>query len=174
MPADTAVALGAFLAARNPALSLWTVYVVTVVANVASAAFMYAIARRFGRRLVETRLGRRLVTPRALAALERAYFRHHLWGIFTSRFLPGYRAVVPPFAGLVRLPAAKALVPVVAASALYYGLVVVVAWELGSNWAAVRHFLGDLGLALGLLALAATIALVVLWLRSRRDRPSDG
>jgi membrane protein DedA with SNARE-associated domain len=174
VPADTAVALGAFLAARNPALSVWIVYGVTVAGNVGSAAGMYGVARTIGRRLVETRPGRRLITPRALAALERVYQRHHLWGIFTSRFLPGYRAVVPPFAGLARLPAAKALPPLVAASALYYGLVVLVAYELGSNWDAVRRFLGDLGLALGALALAATALLAWLLWRHRRREAADG
>ena len=165
------MALGAFLAARNPALSVWAVYAVTVVGNVGSAAGMYAAARSFGRRIVETRFGRRVITPRALAALERAYFRHHLWGIFTSRFLPGYRAVVPPFAGLVRLPAAKALPPMAAASTLYYGLLVAVAYGLGSNWDAVRAFLGDLGLVLGALALAATAVLAWLLWRQRRNEP---
>ena len=167
------MALGAFLAARNPALSVWAVYAVTVVGNVGSAAGMYAAARTIGRRLVETRVGRRLVTPRALAALERVYQRHHLWGIFTSRFLPGYRAVVPPFAGLARLPARKALPPLAAASTLYYGLVVAVAYQLGSNWEAVRRFLGDLGIALGALAVAATTLLVWLLWRHRRGT-ADG
>ncbi len=37
VPADTAVALGAFLSARNPAINLLAVYAVTVSANVASA-----------------------------------------------------------------------------------------------------------------------------------------
>jgi len=168
------VALGAFLAARNPALSIWTVYAVTVVGNVGSAAGMYAAARAFGRRIVETRLGRRLITPRALAALEQAYFRHHLWGIFTSRFLPGYRAVVPPFAGLVRLPAAKALPPLAAASALYYGLLVAVAYGLGSNWDAVRRLVGDIGLVLGALTLAVTALLAwLLWRHRRHGTPRD-
>ena len=39
--------------------------------------------------------------PEALAVIEREYLRFGVAGIFVSRFLPGFRAVVPPFAGLV-------------------------------------------------------------------------
>ena len=81
---------------------------------------------------------------------------------------------MPPFAGLVRLPAAKALPPVAAASALYYGLLVAVAYGLGSNWDAVHAFLGDLGLVLGALALAVTAVLAwLLWRHRRSGAPRD-
>ena len=39
--------------------------------------------------------------PEAIAALENAYARHGEAGIFFSRFLPGVRAAVTPFAGVV-------------------------------------------------------------------------
>jgi len=48
LPADTAVALGAFLAGRGR-LNLWTVFGLTWVANVASASLVYWLARRYGR-----------------------------------------------------------------------------------------------------------------------------
>src|SRR5205823_10544561 len=48
LPADTAVALGAFLAGRGR-LNLWTVFGLTRVANVASASLVYWLARRYGR-----------------------------------------------------------------------------------------------------------------------------
>ena len=37
----------------------------------------------------------------ACASLEKAYARHGVLGIFLSRFLPGVRAAVTPFAGVV-------------------------------------------------------------------------
>ncbi|MEK6610644.1 MAG: hypothetical protein AABZ35_06970, partial [Gemmatimonadota bacterium] len=50
VPADLAVALGAFLAARDDApVSVTAVYIVTVVANVTSAIGMYAVARTVGK-----------------------------------------------------------------------------------------------------------------------------
>ena len=100
VPSDAAVALGAFLSHRGvttPAL----VFLVTWTANLLGAGLVYLAARRYGHRLFATRLGRRLLAPRSLAVIEREYLRFGMAGIFLSRFLPGIRAVVPPFAGLV-------------------------------------------------------------------------
>ena len=65
--------------------------------------------------------GRRLLAPRSLAIIEREYLRFGIVGIFISRFLPGIRAVVPPFAGLVGLGAIRTLAPMGLASAIWYG-----------------------------------------------------
>ena len=59
--------------------------------------------------------------PRSLAIIEREYLRFGVAGIFVSRFLPGIRAVVPPFAGLVGLGPVRTLVPMGIASAIWYG-----------------------------------------------------
>lgn len=175
MPADIAVALGAFLAARDDApLSVTAVYLVTVVANVTSAVGMYAVARTVGRNFLESRTGRRLLSARSQAALGRVYEHHHLWGIFLSRFLPGYRAVVPPFAGMMGLPASKALPPVVLATALYYGLLVWGAHRVGRSWESVRLWLGHLGIGLGIVAIAVTAVVGCLLWRVRARRASDG
>lgn len=170
VPADTAVALGAFLAARGAPISLTGLFVATWVPNVTTAIGMYAVARTVGRSFMESRTGRRLLSPRAMRALERAYERHHLWGIFVSRFLPGYRAVVPPFAGIAGLRATRALPPVVLASALYYGLLVWLAGRVGANWEAVLTVLRNLGWWLGGIAVVATALLVWAVVRARRQR----
>ncbi len=169
VPADTAVALGAFLAARGAPVTPWGVFLVTWSANVASATAVFFTARRFGRPFFATRLGRRLLSERALLRLEDAYRRHHLWAIFASRFLPGYRAIIPPFAGITGLSAAQALPPMVLASAVYYGALVTAVHALGANWDAVERLLGRAGMTLAALALATTALLVWRWRRRRRD-----
>lgn len=166
VPADTAAALGAFLAARNPALNVWIVYATTVGSNVATAVGMFYVARRFGAALLRSRIGQRLLSDQGRAVVQHRYQAHHLWGIFVSRFLPVYRAVVPPFAGMVGVSAARALPAIAAASAVYYGLVVLIAHRVGVSWDVVRHALGDLGLVLAVTAVAATAA--VVWLLQRR------
>ncbi len=168
VPADTAVALGAFLAARGAPISPVGVWAVTLAANVSSAVFVFLAARRFGRPFFATRLGRRLLSERALERIGDVYRRYHLWGIFVSRFLPGYRAVVPPFAGIAGLRGHQALPPVLAASALYYGLLVLAVHTLGTNWASVERLLGRVGLVLLGLAIVATGLLVWRW-RRRHD-----
>src|SRR5437879_13785550 len=52
LPADTAVALGAFLAGRGR-LNLWTVFGLTWVANVASASAVCWLARRCRRAFLQ-------------------------------------------------------------------------------------------------------------------------
>ena len=120
VPADTAVALGAFLAGPG-GVSAPVIFLITWVCNVASAAVMYLLARRVGRPFVESRTGQRLLRPEAVARLARWYDRYGTWSIFFSRFIPGVRAVVPPFAGIVGLSAPRALLPAAAASAIWYG-----------------------------------------------------
>jgi membrane protein DedA with SNARE-associated domain len=169
VPADVVVALGAFIAAQGGVLHPWGVYAATVIPNVATAAGMYWLARTAGRAFGETALGKRFFGHATMLAVGRLYERHHFWGIFVSRFLPGYRAVVPPFAGAVGLPALKALPPMALASALWYGVVCVVAYHLGANWYAVRHALADLSIVFGIAAVAVTVAIAwVLWRRRAR------
>ncbi len=174
VPADTAVALGAFLAARGAALHPWGVYAATLLPNVVTAAGMYWLARTAGRAFGQTGLGRRFFADRTMRAVGRLYERHHFWGIFLGRFLPGYRAVVAPFAGVVGIPAHRALPPVLLASALWYGFVCLAAYRLGASWEAVSRALRGVSAGLGIAALAVTV--VVAWLvwRHRRQRLSDG
>ena len=133
VPSDAAVALGAFLSHRgltSPPL----VFLVTWTANLLGAAGVYFAARRYGRRLFATGTGRRLLAPRSLAVIEREYMRFGVAGIFISRFLPGVRAVVPPFAGLVDLGWIRTLGPMGLASAIWYGGITMVGALLGAEW----------------------------------------
>ncbi|HWO90307.1 MAG TPA: DedA family protein [Gemmatimonadales bacterium] len=168
VPADTAVALGAFLAARGAPVHPVGVFAVTLVANVASALGVFLAAHRYGRPFFATRLGRRLLSERAQQRIGHLYQRHHLWGIFISRFLPGYRAVVPPFAGISGLGLKQVVLPLVGASALYYGTLVVAVYQLGENWDAVVGAVGTVGLVLLAVALAVTVLIAWLWRREHR------
>ena len=175
VPADTAVALGAFLAARGAALHPWGVYAATLVPNVVTAAGMYWLVRTAGRAFGQTRLGRRFFADRTMQAVGRLYARHHFWGTFVSRFLPGYRAVVAPFAGAMGIPAHRVLPPMALASALWYGFVCIVAYRVGSSWDAVSHALADVSIALAAAALAVTAALAwLVWRHRRRHAEPKG
>src|SRR5262249_13593008 len=102
VPADTAVALGAFLARRG-LVSVVPLALLCWLANIASAAGTYFVGRSHGRAFFEAGWGRKLMPPEVLSALSEAYARWGTWGIFVSRFLPGLRAAVPPFAGVAGL-----------------------------------------------------------------------
>jgi len=167
VPADVALVLGAFLARRGltsaPLLGFlcW-------IANTATSAGMYFFARRKGRAFFETGLPSRLMPPKVVQVLEEAYARRGMLGIFISRFLPGVRAAVTPFAGLVGMPPARALVPAATASFIWYTFLVVAGTALGLSWEKARGMVESLTQVLGWLGAAVTVAIVVwLWRRAR-------
>jgi len=168
LPADTAVALGALLAGRG-FLDAWAVFGITWAANVGSGAAVYLLARRYGRPAFRGKLGRRLLSERTIAHIEREYERHGSYGIFVSRLLPVWRGVVMPFAGLAGVSAPRALVPLSLASALWYGLLTYAVVTLGANLDAVLALLRQVNHVLGVAALAATAALALwIWRRLKR------
>lgn len=167
-PADVAIALGAFLAGRGT-LDPWAVFGVVWVGNVSSAALVYAVGRRYGRAFFSGRLGRRLLSERTLAHIAEAYAEHGTWGIMVSRLLPVWRAVVPPFAGVAGVAAWRAIVPMAAASAIYYGALTFLISTLGTNFEVVTRFVGRANLVLGIVALVL-LALFARWTIRRLKR----
>ena len=168
VPADTAVALGAFLARRGE-VSVVPLAALCWLSNLASAWGTYLVGRRHGRGFFRDGWGRKIMPPGVLASLEEAYARWGTAGIFVSRFLPGLRAAVPPFAGVAGLPAFKALLPAAVASAIWYAFLAFAGYELAANWEAVKALVARTNRVLGIAALAATTAAIVwLWRRSRR------
>jgi membrane protein DedA with SNARE-associated domain len=168
IPADTAVALGAFLARRGH-ISVVPLALLCWLANMGSATAMYAFARTHGPGFFRDGWGRKVMPPGVMASLEEAYGRWGTAGIFFSRFLPGVRAAVTPFAGVAGLGPVRALVPAAVASAIWYALLAFIGYEVAENWEAVKALVADTNRGLGLAALVLTlVAGVWLWRRSRR------
>jgi membrane protein DedA with SNARE-associated domain len=167
VPADVAVVLGAFLAQRGltsaPLLGFlcW-------LANTASAAGMFFYARHRGPRFFESGWRRKLMPPETIAALHKAYERHGVLGIFLSRFLPGLRAAVTPFAGVVGMSPLRALLPAAIASAIWYAVLVGFGSFLGVNWKTARAMVDDANRVLGAISVVV-IAAAALWLWRRRN-----
>ncbi len=169
VPADTAVALGAFLAGRGR-MDPWLVFGLTWTANVASAAAIYALARRYGRAAFAGRLGMRLLSEATLDRIGHEYQRHGTWGIFVSRLLPVWRAVVCPFAGMGRLPAGRTLAAVSLASGVYYGGLTMFVYTLGGNLETVLAAVRRLNATLA--AVALLVAGLIAWRLWRRRQPT--
>jgi membrane protein DedA with SNARE-associated domain/uncharacterized tellurite resistance protein B-like protein len=172
VPSDAAVALGAFLSIRG-LTTPFGVFLVTWVANLAGATAVYLVARRYGRRLFATATGRRLLAPRSLAIIEREYLRFGVVGIFISRFLPGIRAVVPPFAGLVGLSAMRTLVPMGIASAIWYGGITILGTLIGTEWERINRIILGVNRTLAALAVLLVATGVIWYLRARRRRQRE-
>lgn len=172
VPADSVIAVGAFLTVDGRGTALG-VFLVVWAANVLSAALVYLAARTVGRAFFRGRIGRRLLRREALARIERLYERHGTWAIFASRFIPGVRAVVPAFAGVAGLDAVRALVPLTLASAIWYGTLTFAAASFMRNLATIREFMTHVQ---GVLIAVVLVAVGVAgWLvrRHARARPAE-
>ena len=149
-------------------------FAVTWVGNVTSAALVYLFGRHYGRAFFTGRIGRRLLSEATLAHIEAAYARHGSYGIFLSRLLPVWRGVVPPFAGIARVPAWRALIPIALASALWYGGIVFLVVRLAPTLDQAIAVLGRVNRILGAtaLVLVGLVLLVIVWVK-RRHRSSE-
>jgi membrane protein DedA with SNARE-associated domain/uncharacterized tellurite resistance protein B-like protein len=167
------ITLAAFLSHRGTT-SAATVFWVTWVANVGGAALVYLIARRLGPAFFSSRLGRRLMSPGAVVAIERNYLRFGVPGLMIARLLPGFRSFTAPFAGIIRLGPVRTLVPIALASAAWYGTLIFVGARLGRSWERVEKLLTGLNRSLAVIAAVAAAALVIWWWkRRRRTRPAE-
>ena len=166
VPADTVVALGSFLAARGRG-NVLAAFLATWLGNVTSAMIMYGIGRRYGAERLERRLlGDR--GPQAEQRLQSLYGRYGVIALFMSRFIPGVRAIVPPFAGALRVPRVRTALAIASASAIWYGTVSYLGFTLGGNWPRVVQLISDYGRALALTAAALLLLGAVIWWTRRK------
>lgn len=166
VPADTFVLAGALLAAEGAA-DVWTVFLVTWVSNVVSAVVVYVVARKYGLRFFKMPMARWLLREHQLEQIGGFYDRWGLPAIFLSRFLPGWRAMVPVFAGVSRVTAWKVVPPVAVASALWYGLLVYLGVFVARSLEAVVHWFGNVNTILLGIALVLAAGVGVWWWRTR-------
>jgi membrane protein DedA with SNARE-associated domain/uncharacterized tellurite resistance protein B-like protein len=157
-PSDVAIALGGFLSHRGVTTPL-AVFLIAWGASSLGAIVVYALARRYGRSLFSGRLGRKLLSPHAVATIEREYLRFGMAGIFLGRLLPGVRSFVAPFAGIMNLSPLKALAPMIIASGLWYGALTWAGTTLGAEWESINRFVSGLNRTLAFVAIA--LALVI-------------
>ena len=170
VPADTVVALGSFLAARGRG-SVVAAFLATWTGNVGSAMIMYALGRRYGAAKLERRLLGN-TAPSAEQRLEQLYGRYGVVALFASRFIPGVRALVPPFAGALRVPALRAGLAIASASAIWYGTVSYLGFTLGGNWQRVMQLITEYARVLAATAALLLLVGAVIW-RTRGKKISE-
>jgi membrane protein DedA with SNARE-associated domain len=169
VPADTVVALGSWLAARGQGSPLWA-FLATWIGNVAGASAMYFVGRRHGSAWMRRRFPS-LADERGERRLRELHGKYGTLSLLLSRFIPGVRALVPPFAGALRLPASSSLAAIAIAAGVWYGLVSYLAFRAGADWNALMATIALDGriIALGAVVVVG-IGALVWWLRQRRRR----
>lgn len=172
-PADAVVAFGSFLAARGKA-SPYTTFAVVWVGNLAGAAFMYFVGRHYGAAAFTARL-EKWGGKNAEARLRDLYNRYGIPALFVSRFLPGVRALVPPFAGALRLPPLAVAAAIALASGVWFAFITFIAYQAGEDWdvlyATIVHS-SKIAAAAGFVVVAIVAALI--YARHRRRKSAEG
>jgi len=167
VPADTVVALGSWLAARGDGSALWA-FLATWIGNVAGAGAMYAVGRRHGAGWMHRRFPA-LGGERNENRLRALHGRYGMVALVLSRFIPGVRALVPPFAGAMHLPAAPAMLAIALASGVWYGAISYLAFRAGADWATLTRTIAHFGrLTAVVAAVIVVVGGLVVWLRRRR------
>src|SRR5688500_17263808 len=168
VPADTVVAFGSFLAARGQGTALG-VFLTTWAGNLGGAMLIYVVGRRYGAEPLEQRLlGDR--AAEAESRLRTLYRKYGLMALFISRFLPGVRAIVPPLAGALRVPALRAAVAMGAASAIWYGAISYLAFRIGADWERLSETVARYGRGAAIAGTALALVLIATWIVMRRPR----
>ena len=163
-PADTVVAFGSFYAARVHGSVILT-FLATLTGNLAGAMGVYALGRRYG----AERLARRFRLGGGEGQVAEQYRRRGLPALFLSRFLPGVRALVPPFAGAARVPPLQAALAMGTASALWYGVITWLSFRVGTSWEALAARIAGVGRVFAIVAgVIVAVAALAWWIRRRR------
>ena len=166
-PSDVVVAFGSFVVAQGNKGSMWGVFLATWSGNVAGAMIVYALGRRYGAERLEKRLAGKHAES-VDAKIRRLFERYGMPAVFVSRFVPGVRAVVPAFAGALRLSVVWTMAMVATASAIWYGLITVVAFRVGSDWEQLKATIARYGTTAAIIGAILLALGVVAWLIVRK------
>lgn len=162
-PGETAIVVGGVLASQDK-LSLPLVIVLSVAGAVGGDSVGYEIGRRYGPRLLGTKV--MLKHEAKVGKAQDLIRRRGAFAVFIGRFTALLRALMPALVGSARLPYPKFLL-----FNFIGGVVWVLTFTLGGFFAgeAFDHAakLAGRGLAIGL-AVAAVVALVVWSVRKHR------
>lgn len=167
LPADTVVAFGSFLAARGEATAIGA-FLSTWLGNVGGAFTVYWLGRKYGASWLERggRL-RKFGGARSQERVRSLYSRYGLPALFLSRFLPGVRAIVPPFAGALGVPFLPVAAAIALASGIWYGFITYLAYRVGANWEALQQRISEVSTSVALVAAGIVCVALVGWLSYR-------
>lgn len=165
-PSDVVVAFGAFLAARGQASAISTFFICWI-GNVAGAALTYYMGMRYGTGTFMHRL-EKYGGKGAEEKLRSLYARYGFAALFISRFLPGVRALVPPFAGAMKLPPVRTFLAIAAASGIWFLFITWLAFRAGENWEVLYAHIMTSGKIVAYMALAIVVTGAAIWYFRRK------
>jgi membrane protein DedA with SNARE-associated domain len=113
-----------------------------------------------------------LANERNERRLQALYGKYGVLALVLSRFVPGVRALVPPFAGAMKVPAGRAIAAIAIASTAWYGTISYVAFRAGADWSALAGTIRRYSSIMAIVAAVALAGAAVWWyLRRRAQAP---
>lgn len=164
-PGETALIFGGVLAGQHQ-VSLTTVLVLAILGAVGGDAVGYAVGRRYGSGLQNTRVGK-IVGDSRWRTTEDFLQRRGGAAVFFGRFTALLRALVPGAAGMAGVPYRVFFFWNALGGAVWASLAVLGGYLIGE---AVERYLSNAGYVLGGLVLLAVLVHLV---RKRRRSTSD-
>ena len=168
LPADTVVAFGSFLAARGKG-SVMGSFLATWIGNMVGVIAMYYMGHRYGPAII--RKFTRSDNDDARNRIQRMYGKYGYAALFLSRFVPGVRSIVPPFAGAMHIPALPAILWMGIASAIWYGVITWLAFSVGANWSVFSQRLAVVGRYAAIVAGSLLVIAGLVWFVRRKRAP---
>ncbi|WP_375250901.1 DedA family protein [Sphingomonas sp.] len=166
IPSEVIMGLGGIAVAREQMeilpLILWG-----TAGTTAGNVFWYEIGRRLGYERFQPfveRHGRWLTMDWDDVCRVRSFFHHHGgWVIFVFRFMPTFRTLISLPAGMAAMPLGRFLVMTFLGSAIWNSVLAGAGYFLGTRFAELDRYVGPVGIALTVVALAYYAWRVVTW-----------
>jgi membrane protein DedA with SNARE-associated domain len=162
---EIVVPLGGALASQGK-LNFILVVLVASVANLAGSLIAFYLTRRFGERVVLSRLGRWMGLSRGhLKLAERFFKRFGLWAVFVGRLFPIVRTYISFPAGVSKIGYVLFTLATVAGSIPWNLALAYAGYKLGQHYETVAATLGPFAIPI---AIGVVILLGVAWWFGRK------
>ena len=130
--------------------------------------FLYLIGRKYGRKVVEHRRFRRIISAEKLARFETRFRKWGMWAVFVGRHLVGLRAQVFLAAGALKLSPVRFLLADGLSAIFSMGIMMGLGYWGGSSLGVIKKDAGKVQYAvMAAFVLGFTIWILVRYYRSR-------
>jgi len=120
---------------------------VATVGSVAGFCVAYALGRRYGEAIAESRWVP-FIDHDTLAYVERLFDKYHGLIIVSNRFLAGTRAVVAFAAGVSKLPLIRTVIQCSISALVWNGILLFAGMHVGQRWRDVEGYISAYGWAI--------------------------
>jgi len=168
-PGETALILGGVLASQGH-VPIAGVFVAGIAGAIVGDSVGYAVGHRWGRRILDSTLGR-FINSEHLDKAETALSERGGWTVFVGRFTVALRVLIPGLAGMGRMRYRTFLAFNVVGGVLWGGLMVLVGYLAGHSLHLIEHVISGAGIAL--LVVVIAIFFIARAVRRRRHEHAE-